>query len=378
MAQQTLNNAESGSVIRGKINDNFTECYAKQDALVSGTNIKTINSTSLLGSGDIAISGSVADGDKGDITVSASGATWTVDNSAISLAKMANVATATLLGRVTASTGVVEALTGTQATTLLDVFTTSLKGLVPAASGGSTSTQFLRKDGTWAVPADSGQASLNATYASGATDVLTFNSPNLSQSIIYEYNTGSPSGYKHTIINTFNGTAANQSFVVRLAGGWGSAFDALTLTGDKRVSFATGASLYISEMSVGSHQSIGQGILALNSATLTNTFLTMGYENGGYRHSLYGSLSGGVVASNFLTLQVYDTPNITLRDVLKLIANKAVEAYGPVRPGVYAYADVPTASSFTGHAITISDRSYKWAYSDGTDWRFFVDGAVIS
>ena len=30
----------------------------KQDALVSGENIKTINSTSLLGSGDIAISGS--------------------------------------------------------------------------------------------------------------------------------------------------------------------------------------------------------------------------------------------------------------------------------------------------------------------------------
>ncbi len=67
MAKQTLNNAESGSVIRGKINDNFTECYAKQDALVSGTNLKTVNSTSLLGSGDVAISGSVSDGDKVDI-----------------------------------------------------------------------------------------------------------------------------------------------------------------------------------------------------------------------------------------------------------------------------------------------------------------------
>lgn len=31
---------------------------AKQDTLVSGTNIKTINGTSLLGTGDISISGS--------------------------------------------------------------------------------------------------------------------------------------------------------------------------------------------------------------------------------------------------------------------------------------------------------------------------------
>ena len=31
---------------------------SKQDTLVSGTNIKTVNSTSLLGSGDVVISGS--------------------------------------------------------------------------------------------------------------------------------------------------------------------------------------------------------------------------------------------------------------------------------------------------------------------------------
>ena len=65
--------------------------------------------------------GGVTDGDKGDITVSGGGAAWAIDAGAVTLAKMASVATATILGRSTAGTGAPEALTATQARTVLNV-----------------------------------------------------------------------------------------------------------------------------------------------------------------------------------------------------------------------------------------------------------------
>lgn len=61
--------------------------------------------------GDLGGGAGVTDGDKGDITVSGSGATWTVDNTAVTFAKIQNINTSRLLGRSTASTGSVEELT---------------------------------------------------------------------------------------------------------------------------------------------------------------------------------------------------------------------------------------------------------------------------
>ena len=91
----------------------------------------------------------------GDVTGSGTGSfSATIANDAVTNAKLANVSTATIKGRVSASTGDPEDLTGTQATTLLDVFTSSLKGLAPSSGGGTTN--FLRADGTWAAPSGGG------------------------------------------------------------------------------------------------------------------------------------------------------------------------------------------------------------------------------
>lgn len=101
-----------------------------------------------------AASGGVTDGDKGDITVTSSGSVWTIDLGVVTNAKLANVSTATFKGRTTAGTGSPEDLTAAQATALLDAFTSSLKGLVPASGGGTTN--FLRADGTWAAAGGGG------------------------------------------------------------------------------------------------------------------------------------------------------------------------------------------------------------------------------
>lgn len=73
----------------------------------------------------------------------------------ISNSGLANVPSQTIKGRVSGGTGNPEDLTAAQATSILNTFSSSTKGLVPASGGGSTS--FLRADGVFAVPSSAGR-----------------------------------------------------------------------------------------------------------------------------------------------------------------------------------------------------------------------------
>ena len=106
---------------------------------------------------------SVANADYGDITVASGGTSWTIDAGAVTLAKMANLAANSLIGNNTGSPAVPLALTTAQATAMLDVATSTLKGLAPASGGGTTN--FLRADLTWAAPPGGGGSFTNTVVA---------------------------------------------------------------------------------------------------------------------------------------------------------------------------------------------------------------------
>lgn len=103
---------------------------------------------------DLAVAANTVIGRQGGNIVAAQVATGQVANDAVDNTKLANMAASTFKGRVTASTGDPEDMTAAQATSLLDPFTSSAKGLAPASGGGTTN--FLRADGTWTAPPTGG------------------------------------------------------------------------------------------------------------------------------------------------------------------------------------------------------------------------------
>lgn len=115
MATTKLNNGQLPTTLSSKTIDNTNDISTNTTKLkISGGSNGQVLSTD--GSGNLswatAGGGGISDGDKGDITVSGSGATWTIDNGVVTYAKMQDVsATNRLLGRATAGAGDVEEIT---------------------------------------------------------------------------------------------------------------------------------------------------------------------------------------------------------------------------------------------------------------------------
>lgn len=121
----------------------------------------------------IGVSGGLSDGDKGDITVGGSGTTLTVDDGAITLAKMASMATASLLGRNTGGTGAPEVLSAATARSLLGLGGAALlnigTGSGTAAAGDDAritgAVQSTRTISTTSPLSGGGDMSANRTFS---------------------------------------------------------------------------------------------------------------------------------------------------------------------------------------------------------------------
>ena len=142
-----------------------------------GTNLSMSGSTL-----SAAGTAGVPDGDKGDVTVSGTGTVWTIDNTAVTYAKLQNVsATQRLLGRTTAGAGSVEELTAATVKTMLGVTFGDITGdlpytaLTPATAAsrllgrGSTSAGDWQEVTLGANLSMSG-TTLNAAGAAGVPD----------------------------------------------------------------------------------------------------------------------------------------------------------------------------------------------------------------
>ena len=156
---------------------------------VGATNghVLTVDSAEAGGMKWAAAAGGVADGDKGDITVSNSGATWTIDANAVTNADLAQVATATLKGRSTAGTGNVEDLSASDARTVLGLATTSAVTFASLATSPAANTAAFTTTGY----------SLTGSNAQSLVDLAgTWNT------------TGTPSAIKLNITDTASNAAS--------------------------------------------------------------------------------------------------------------------------------------------------------------------------
>lgn len=238
----------------------------------------------------------LADGDYGDVTVSGSGTVLSVDAlpesritnlTADLAAKVPNGRTLTatapltiggggsadlsadrtlaivafttaVAGAVTASSAAANVLRGdntwstiTQLTAALNLFTSSLQGLVPASGGGTTT--FLRADGAWAAPTVSSLPLYDTTIDVTASPVSfgatydNWNVGTLGQNTLVQYITdGIPSGTNSRNVRGFVGGSVGKlvTFMNMSPGNGGISFqhlDGTASAGNKFNNCASGA-----------------------------------------------------------------------------------------------------------------------------------------
>ena len=229
------------------------------------------------------ITGTIASGRmpafSGDVTTSAGSTATTIASNVVSLAKMAQVATSTILGRATAATGNVEALTAAQAKTVLAIAQADVSGLTTASSptfagltvaSGNSYFAYVNSSSYFQAAGSSGNA-----WAWGSTG-----------------GTAAPSTLSTSLgLHNWNGSAWSNPFVVTSAGNVGVG----TTSPSVKLSISQNGSVNNQYIQLVDSQAGGSTWqIANNAANVIGEFGIYDASNGAYRMVINSSGNVGI------------------------------------------------------------------------------------
>ena len=161
--------------------------------------------------------GGITDGDKGDITVSSSGATFTIDNDAVTFAKVQNISTARMLGNVSGSTGDIQQLSAANVRTFINVEDGATADQSASDILSLLSDQNIATTGSLTIGTDIIHSGDTDTKISFTTDQVAVNTAGTSRLTV------SDSAIQHslntTVAGTFTMSHTNGNFAVNNAAG---------------------------------------------------------------------------------------------------------------------------------------------------------------